>query len=47
MFNTVEKMLIYSNYYDGRVDYCFLYKKYVAKQYKTVKVLIPKLNKYD
>lgn len=42
-FNTVEKMLLYVQYFEGRLDYAFLYKKNLAKVSKVIKINIPKL----
>ena len=36
-------MLLYSHYFEGRMDYAFLYKKNLAKKCKFVNILIPKL----
>jgi len=42
-FNTIERMLLYVQYLEGRLDYAFLFKKNLAKVSKVIKVNIPKL----
>lgn len=36
-------MLLYVQYFEGRLDYAFLYKKNLAKVSKVIKINIPKI----
>jgi len=42
-FNSVERMLLYMQYFEGRFDYSFLYKKNLARVSKVISICIPKL----
>jgi len=42
-FNSVEKMLLYMQYFEGRIDYSFLYKKNLSRVHKVVSICIPKV----